>query len=81
MKPKKRSPKLYKVEWMDAFSDGGWLKLADLKKVEPYMITTVGWHIFTDKNYEVYAQNVSPAGKYADTMSIPKGWIKKRTPL
>lgn len=78
---KKRSPKLYKVEWMDAFSEGGWKHLDDLKKVEPYFIQTVGWHIHSGKDYEVFAQNVSPSGKYSDTMSIPKGWIKKRTPL
>ena len=66
---------------MDAFSEGGWKNLEDLKKVEPYMINTVGYHIFTDKNYEVYAQNISPSGKFSDTMSIPKSWIKKRTPL
>ena len=77
----KKSPKLYKVEWMDACSEGGWKDLKDLKKVDPYLITTVGYHIHTDRNYEVYAQNLSHNGKYADTMSIPKGWIKKRTPL
>ena len=75
-------PKLYRVDWIDAFSDGGWKKISDLPKhMEPITIQTVGWLIHEDKDYYTYAQNLSNNDKYSDTMSIPKKWIKKRTRL
>ena len=78
----KKSPKLYKIDWIDAFAEGGWKKLADLpKQIKPMSITTVGWFIHEDKDYLVFAQNISNDEKYADTMSIPKKWIKRRTRL
>ena len=77
----KKKPKLYRVEWIDAFSAGGWKNLEDLKDPEPMKIQTVGYLIHEGKRYDTYAQNLSSGNRYSDTMSIPKGWIKRRTPL
>ena len=79
---KKKSPKLYKINWIDAYSDGGWRKLSDLpKQIKPMSIETVGWLIHEDKEYYTFAQNLSDKERYSDTMSIPKRYIKKRTRL
>ena len=74
---KKKSYKLYKIKWVDAASDGGWLPLS---KIEPRRleIESIGWEVHTSKEYIILAQSLSSIGNCADRIEIPKKWILKR---
>ena len=78
MKKKKEKYKLYKIEWEDAASSGGWIELGE-EKLDPLIVTTVGFLIKETKDRLILAQSLTNGHRSADRIQIPKAWIKKKT--
>ena len=68
---------LYRVDWIDAHSNGGWSLPKDIN-IKPLKVNSVGWLIKDTKDYIVLAQNMSSSGNCADRIHIPKKWIQKK---
>lgn len=77
----KKTFKLYRVNWVDAASNSGWVHISDIKTPKDYLVSTVGWLIYEDKNYYVLAQNLTSSGNVSDRMQIPKKWVTKVSKL
>ena len=67
---------LYRIDWIDASSDGGWVNCDKLKLID-IKINSIGWLVKKNKNYYLLAQSLSSSGNCADRIQIPKKWITK----
>ena len=68
---------LYRINWIDAHSNGGWDKPKDVN-INPLKVHSVGWLIKESPTYFVLAQNMSSNGNCADRIHIPKKWITSK---
>ena len=77
----KRVLQLYRVEWEDAYADGGWQRVD--KEITPHLLTvhSVGYCVAENKKAMVLSQQLSERGNYSDTISIPKSCIVKKVKL
>ncbi len=71
----RKLPKV-KVEWCDATADGGWKTFDSMRKEDPVEVTSIGYMIRNDKHRVQVVQSVCSNGKVAESLTIPKGWIK-----
>ena len=65
---------LYRINWIDAHSNGGWNKPKDIN-MAPLKVYSVGWLVKESATYFVLAQNISSSGNCSDRIHIPKKWI------
>ena len=72
---------LYQIKWLDACSSGAWKSLKDPVDAEGSEINSAGWLIKDTPKVVVLAQQMSSNGNYADTITIPKGWLMKKTKM
>ena len=79
-KKSKRYP-LYQIKWLDACAAGSWKHLDDPIDANGSEIHSVGWLIKETPKVYVLAQQMSNRGNYADTITIPKGWLLKKTKM
>ena len=79
MNPKRNS--LVEVTWHDAHSDGGGWGDADVVAsavIAPYVVRSVGFLIGSDKRGVVVAQSRAElSGRVTDTMTIPRGMVRR----
>ena len=69
--------KLVIIEWEDAYSHGGWH--AHNKDVDHVaQCVAIGVLLYNDESQVTIAQSISnTSGNVADTMSIPRGCVKR----
>ena len=79
----KHHPKV-EVLWHDAHSDGGgwmepdaWLETID----SPYAVCSVGYLLRDNKHEIVIAQSKTAKGRISDTITIPRGMVRRVTRL
>ena len=72
---------LYQIKWRDAKAVGAWKHLDDPIDAEGCEICSAGWLIKETPRAVVLAQQMSSGGNYADTITIPKGWLLKKTKM
>ena len=72
------------VLWHDAHSDGGswmephaWLETID----SPYVVRSVGYLLRDSKREIVIAQSKTDKGRISDTITIPRGMVRRVTRL
>ena len=77
----KRKLQLYRIDWEDAYADGGWTHVN--KPITPglLLVHSVGYCVAETKKVVVLAQQLSARGNYSDTINIPKSCIVKRVKL
>jgi hypothetical protein len=74
-------PRKLEVEWVDAASGGGWKSYDDREKAL-IRCRSIGYVLHEDKASLTLCQSYSvEARNHADTITIPKGCIKKRRRL
>ena len=76
----KRHP-MVEVVWHDAHSDGGgWKQPTEALRdvAEPYVVRSVGFLLKANKREVVVAQSrTDRAGYVTDTMTIPRGMVRR----
>ena len=81
MSGKRQVLHLYRIDWEDANADGGW-KSVDVKIIPRLMLVhSVGYCVAEDKKAIVLCQQLTEAGRYSDTITIPKNCITKKVKL
>lgn len=82
---KKKAPKLYYIEWLDPASvHTGWFDLteAEINKLVPAEIKSVGWIIKENKEYIVLASSlIEKDNMGSGDTTILKGLIRKKVEL
>ena len=78
---KRKVCQLYRVDWEDAFADGGWKNVHNAPTPTLLLVHSTGYLISENKKAIVLAQQLSERGNYSDTISIPKNCIVKRVNL
>ena len=71
---------LYRIDWIDAHSNGGWELPKDVN-IKTLKVNSVGWLIKETPTYYVLAQNMSSSGSCSDRMHIPKKWMCRKRRL
>jgi hypothetical protein len=72
---------LYRVDWEDAVSDGGWTPLVKARDPKLIVVHSVGYLVNENRKAIVLAQQVSSSSNFADTITIPKSCIIKKVKL
>lgn len=73
--------KLIEVEWDDAAVKGKWCGMATYEECEPCRCRTVGYLLKADQRRVVIIQNQSRDGDVSDSMTIPRGCVRKMRKL
>lgn len=64
------------VTWFDAVSQDEWTDIEEAKKLEPHVITTLGWLVFEDeKRLVVSCSHDKEREAVASSWAIPKSWV------
>lgn len=77
----KKKFKLVKVEWIDANGVTHWTPLKEAQNRDPSAIITIGYKIRDDKVALTIAGSITDNMNVHDTTVIPRGWVKKITPI
>ena len=68
---------IVEVSWRDARSAGDWSSLASQRKISTVECLSVGRLTKASTREIQIAQSVTEIGTVADTITIPRAWIKK----
>ena len=71
---------LYRIDWTDAASNGGWEDLKETK-IKHYKVHSIGWLVHNDADYYVLAQSITSHHTSNDRIQIPKAWVNKVTKI
>jgi len=73
----KAQPRLIRVDWIDACSEGDWRSPERFESIESIPIRTVGYVVRSTEKEMVLAQSLSDSGRVSNTLAIPRGCICK----
>lgn len=76
---KKYGDKVY-IEWVDAYTDGGWKSYEDMIKIgdAPHCFTNA-WYVGENKDFVIvcHTKGINKKEDMMGKLVIPKKWIKK----
>ena len=72
---------LVKVDWADAAGCTSWQSLKEAMITNPSKVISIGYKIRDDKVALTIAGSITENLNVHDTTVIPRGWIKKITPI
>lgn len=76
----KKYTKLVRIKWHDCVQYSGWHSLDEVKKVEKWIIESVGW-LVDERKKEIVIAMSHCENKAADLLVIPKKMILERWEL
>ena len=72
-----REPRLVRLQWIDIIRpDETWLFIEDVRKLEPAVITTMGWIVWSTDDYITIASSLGDDKQIGDINCIPRSCIK-----
>lgn len=70
-------PKIYLVEWADAYGDSGWTTKEKAMELKPYLVTSIGWVLKDGAEHLILCSDIAKDGEgVAGVAVIPRDWVR-----